>query len=65
MSQLPTWSDSLFLGDYTIDQQYKHLIELRSRVADYNSANAPSEIEKHHRFLKELAELTEAHLTKE
>lgn len=65
MSQLPTWSDSLLLGDYTIDHQHKLLIELCNRVADFTSATSPSAVEKYHWLLNELAEVAEAHFTEE
>lgn len=65
MPNSPTWSASLSVGNFDIDDQHKKLISLCARAAECASATSHEALKEFHDILNDLAALTDKHFADE
>jgi hemerythrin len=65
MPMLPSWSDSLSVGNELLDKQHRHLITFFNRLADFSAARSPEAKAYFYCLLADGISLVEEHFCKE
>ena len=65
MPLLPSWSDSLSVGNELLDKQHRHLITFFNRLADFSAARSPEAKAYFYCLLADGISLVEEHFCKE